>query len=175
MKPKYTDEQIEQTILEMPMMKCQEYAPQWELDMFKQFLDHLPVPHDDLHVGDIEVIDIEDVLEGDRVLVRTKNNSLYQVYVKTNHDHAMSWVEGMLTYNEIKRVYLVDRPIQHPDPAEHPVIIVNESTVLPTGSEPQKVIFVRPYYRNDIWAAEPETITKWEPADIVPKVVETND
>src|SRR5699024_10575902 len=47
--------------------------------------------------------------------------------------------------------YRIPAPIVHPDPEEHPVIIVRESTVLPKGSEPQKVVYVRPYYRNDIW------------------------
>jgi|SRR5690625_104213 len=70
-----------------------------------------------------------------------------------------------------KTVYRKPKPIVHPDPAEHPVIIVRESTVLPKGSEPQKVVYVRPYYRNDIWNGAPETITDWEPADIVAKVI----
>jgi len=136
----------------------------------KRFLDHLPESDDDWQecgFNDFLPTDkrVKAVFAGGSIIEGTPD--------RRNHEHVFL-VDGPVIHSyDDATFYRIPAPVQHPDPAEHPVIIVDTNYGGLKGRHP----FV---WDGEIYAAvsgpikhaNPETITDWEPADIVPKVVE---
>lgn len=179
MKPNYTDDQLERAIVKaaergsvvVSMDKGDDWVAEFELQDLRRILANLPDQQDDW-----KECGFLDIRKGDRVRVRDDEGNFLEFTVKYIGEKRLYWqqkhYDDHISFDHANGIWRLHRPVEHPDPAEHPVIIVHESTVLPKGSEPQKTIFIRPYYRNDIWNGAPDTITEWEPASIVPKVAE---
>lgn len=179
MKNEYTDEQIKKAILKMPMMNLSDYVAQWELELFRQFLDALPEPESDgWQAKGAEVVDVADVRIGDRVLLKSVEGSLYEVTITsitTTHEVMLRWNDGRIYESSIERAYLFNRPVQHPDPEEHPVIIIRGGDIYDGIPMPQDAMWTGTSYESRTHSFQPGDITDWEPADIVAKEVKTDE
>ena len=135
----------------------------------RAFLDALPEPQDDFQRGGV-ILDTDDVRKGDRVLIMNLANNLYEVTVTAIDERAIIWKGSSITKSSIDRIYLMDRPaVQHPDPAEHPVILVTEYDVAGNIMECEPTPFFAHdgVYKNDIYAHRPDDVLSWSPAKVV--------
>ena len=143
----------------------------------RAFLDALPEPQDDFQRGGV-ILDTDDVRKGDRVLIMNLANNLYEVTVTAIDERAIIWKGSSITKSSIDRIYLMDRPVQHPDPKKHPVILVHEASGI-TRNPPVVALSARipeteryRYVFSGYGAQWPSDITEWEPADVVPRVAD---
>lgn len=134
----------------------------------RAFLDALPEPQDDFQRGGV-ILDTDDVRKGDRVLIMNLANNLYEVTVTAIDERAIIWKGSSITKSSIDRIYLMDRPVVHPDPAEHPVILVTEYDVAGNIMECEPTPFFAHdgVYKNDIYAHRPDDVLSWSPAKVV--------
>ena len=151
------------------------------IEYHKAFLDALPEPkQDDFQRGGV-ILDTYDVRKGDRVLIMNFANNLYEVTVTHVDENAIFWKGSSITKSQIDRIHLLDRPVQHPDPKKHPVILVHEASGI-TRNPPVVALSARipeteryRYVFSGYGAQWPSDITEWEPADVVPRVADNEN
>lgn len=165
------------------------------INFLLDFLDHLPEPETD----EWQECRFEDIRKGDRVReVVDQGNGTFEttegiasVVTESNHSDGRSWRTAdriyelacddyALDYHKVT-LYRIPKPVVHPDPAEHPVI-VNVAVDKPGTNLTHRYDYAtwdaEEYY--DCWGNDgkyyggwqPTTISEWEPAKVVPKVVE---
>lgn len=117
-------------------------------------------------------IPIEDVRKGDRVRITTSRGSQYEVTVDRMDSYTWRWNGGSVYISAIESVHLIERPVNHPDPVEHPVIYVKDCDLV--NFIPEIMVWYRDSYVAGRQCLSPERITDWQPIDPA-KVVADDD
>ena len=175
----FTDDQIEQAVLEAAKKRAGFSVYQMvdsalhnmnlgEINDLRAFLSALP----ELDLS-YPKIPIEDVRKGDRVRITTSMGNQYEVTVDRMDSYTWRWNGGSVYINAIESVHLIERPVNHPDPVEHPAIVVIEADE-DTFTGPDILVWTGLYYENKDFGFSPDTITKWQPIDPA-KVVADDD
>ena len=167
---KYTDDQINEAIM-LANHTGKVYA--WETEMYRDVIDYLPDADNEWEPSNVTY-----VRKGDRVrwtVPGCEDNESYEIVVAavTNQD-------GVVLHSETRTYYfppgsVVDRipaPVDHPNPAEHPVILIREAVV--KHDPPVVAIAMRERVCNELiyvfgeyGALSPTKITDWSPAKVV--------
>lgn len=145
-----------------------------EVNDVRAILDALPEPA----TGDWQECRFEEIQKGDRVRwvnPHNEDNESYEIIV-----HNVGNEERVL-YSKTNSYYfppgaVLDRipaPVQHPDPAEHPVLLVHDTTRRVSLGGMTGVLQGDGSYAiyrstNDIWGyLPPDEITDWSPGKVV--------
>ena len=118
-------------------------------------------------------IALDDVRKGDRVRITTSMGNQYEVTVDRMDSYTWRWNGGSVYISAIESVHLIERPVNHPDPVEHPAIVVIEADE-DTFTGPDILVWTGVDYENKDFGFSPDTITKWQPIDPA-KVVADDD
>ena len=153
-----------------------DYILEVSLEGIRAFLNALPEPQDDW-----EQCTIDQIRKGDRVRWQVpdiEDICIYEIVAS----HTKRADPGWFLFSDHECYHfppgaVVDRipGAQHPDPAQHPVIIVHKTGTVIWDERPA---YWNPEEREYVFqgafctAFLPGEITEWEPASIVPKVVE---
>lgn len=174
----WTDEGISEWLLRL----TQFIALGGTLESLQEYIDSNLRPENQW-----QVCTFEDIRKGDRV--KTYENGVTTIYdhpVKSTHQsnsqgRYIAFESGKGAYLSLEtNLYRIPAPVQHPDPAEHPVI-ANVAVEKPGTNSTHRYDYAtwdaEAYYlcwNNDgkyYGGWEPSTITEWEPAGVAPKVV----
>lgn len=117
-------------------------------------------------------IALDDVRKGDRVRITTSMGNQYEVTVDRMDSYTWRWNGGSVYINAIESVHLIERPVNHPDPVEHPVIYVKDCDLV--NFIPEIMVWYRDSYVAGRQCLSPERITDWQPIDPA-KVVADDD
>lgn len=150
-------------------------------NFLKRFLDHLPDPDDEW-----QECEFEDIQAGDRVRLVLKNGPLtdsptiIEAEPHVAKAHYLAWSRhrtgSTIEASDVQAVYRIPKPVTTPDPAEHSVILVRQAGVV-SHNAPAPYIWTGDVYASldgPLNHCDPDEITDWEPADIVPKAVASN-
>lgn len=89
-------------------------------------------------------------------------------------DGGICIVDGnFIPFSTDARWYRIPAPVVHPDPAEHPAIVVTEADGY-EDTNPQVFIWTGNRYENNAWSFDTDDITNWKPINPA-KVVADND
>lgn len=119
-------------------------------------------------------IPVADVRKGDRVRVLTTIGNYYEFTI-TDIDTQLGmliWNGGNVYKRSAKRVWLINRPVTHPDPAEHPVILVRtcwDSGILDDRHFTPAVVAIWDGfgYKSHEYGFNAQDISSWSPAKVV--------
>lgn len=177
MKHNFTRDQIEQAVIEAAKKRAGFCVDQMldsaphnvtlgEVGDLRAFLSALP----ELDPSYPE-IPIGDVRKGDRVRITTKTGNQYEVTVDRMDSYTWRWNGGSVYIDTIERVYLIERPVKHPDPAVNRYII-DEDGDLWAWSRSHRC-----YVETDttVRAAPSEINWPWTPAEVKAKVVSADE
>lgn len=117
-------------------------------------------------------MELDDVRKGDRVIIHTTRGSAYEVTVIKRDEYAITWEKSSVSNRYIDRIYLMDRPVTHPDPAVHRYIVDHDDHDMLY----QSYVSVQSNKADDLYyspenylGVAPEQFTNWSEA--VVKVV----
>jgi hypothetical protein len=170
MKHEFTDEQIYTAKHLAASRMNRDWISRFNVKDIRAFLDALPEPESD----EWQECRFEDVQKGDRVKVvdthEAGDKTAYEGDVlQVSKDLVMTAHHPLHSvYNS--KWYRIPAPVQHPDPAEHPAIVVIEADCF-KGQDPQVLVWTGGKYENDSWMFDEDDITDWLPIDPA-KVVE---
>lgn len=169
MKHNFTRDQIEQAVIEAAKKRAGFCVDQMldsaphnvtlgEVGDLRAFLSALP----ELDPSYPE-IPIGDVRKGDRVRITTKTGNQYEVTVDRMDSYTWRWNGGSVYIDTIERVYLIERPVKHPDPDKDLVIFDGDGS-----------IWFRSGYGDEYhsptdftYFKHPTDFTEWSPARVV--------
>lgn len=171
MKHNFTRDQIEQAVIEAAKKRAGFSVDQMvdsaphnvtlgEVGDLRAFLNALP----DQSYPQIEV---DDVRKGDRVMITTKTGNQYEVTVDRMDSYTWRWNGGSVYINAIENVCLIERPVKHPDPNGHPVIIIRGGDIYDGIPMPQDAMWTGTSYESRTHSFQPGDITDWSPAKVV--------
>ena len=171
MKHEFTDKQIT-TAANKSLFHYGEYNSErgysWSMtaESLRSFLNALPEPQDDW-----EECTFEDIQKGDRVrMVQAARTTDFHLPVIETHPTHLVLQDNTQCSNFHKAVYYrIPAPVQHPDPEQHPVILVTEYDVAGNIMECEPTPFFAHdgVYKNDIYAHRPDDVLSWSPAKVV--------
>jgi hypothetical protein len=119
--------------------------------------------------GDWQGSSTGDLRKGDQAKAVFQNGAIIQGTVRrvlSNGDISLG--EGVRIHaDDDITLYRIPKPVVHPDPAEHPVIIVNEAQGNNSDDLPREMIWFMGSYVSGMTSFIPEIITDWEPAKVV--------
>ena len=108
-------------------------------------------------------IALDDVRKGDRVRITTSMGNHYEVTVDRMDSYTWRWNGGSVYIDAIERVYLIERPVKHPDPDKDLVIFDGDGS-----------IWFRSGYGDEYhsptdftYFKHPTDFTEWKPAKVV--------
>mgnify|MGYP005800391157 CR=1 FL=1 len=108
-------------------------------------------------------IALDDVRKGDRVRITTSMGNQYEVTVDRMDSYTWRWNGGSVYIDAIERVYLIERPVKHPDPDKDLVIFDGDGS-----------IWFRSGYGDEYhsptdftYFKHPTDFTEWKPAKVV--------
>ena len=108
-------------------------------------------------------IALDDVRKGDRVRITTSMGNQYEVTVDRMDSYTWRWNGGAVYIDAIERVYLIERPVKHPDPDKDLVIFDGDGS-----------IWFRSGYGDEYhsptdftYFKHPTDFTEWKPAKVV--------
>ena len=112
-------------------------------------------------------IALDDVRKGDRVRITTSMGNQYEVTVDRMDSYTWRWNGGSVYINAIESVHLIERPVNHPDPNGHSVIIIRGGDFYDGIPMPQDAMWTGTSYENRTHSFQPGDITDWSPAKVV--------
>lgn len=143
-----------------------------QVDVFRAILDALPDPEpvaDEWEQCEYPEIAFDDVEKGDRIRVFTRYGNIEILTVEERTDMHLLAMGTHIDSKKAQSIQLITRPLQHPDPAEHPVIM---GVVTRDGSNHD--FGVRNWSTYHVYSdgqsegfLNSDQITDWEPAKIV--------
>ena len=174
MKQEFTDDQIIEAKNVAAYNTSREWISRFNVVDIRAILEALPEPEQDVW----QTCPAKNVRKGDRVrwkVSESEDNESYEIVVTvvTNHTndggvvlHSKS-CSYFFPYDTV--VDHIPAPVQHPDPVEHPVILVTEYDVAGNIMECEPTPFFAHdgVYKNDIYAHRPDDVLSWSPAKVV--------
>lgn len=160
----YTDEQIKLAVLDMPMNHRAEFVHDWELNMFRQFLEALPD-----QPGDWQECTFDEIRKGDRVRIVTEN--FYTVYDhpvlevgQTSICSTILFACGTRAFlDDYNTLYRIPAPVTHPDPEVCEHIIVYETTRQKYGPQNREYPSFHYSWDDDLWRGDiSRVLQSWE-------------
>ena len=187
MKHKFTDTQLRQAVadyledaeVDLSISALGEFFWTQQVKSLRKMLDALPEPDDEW-----QVCTIDQIRKGDRVRWQDpgmEDTCTYEIIA----DHTEAEDPGWILFSRTESYYfppgaVVDRipaPVQHPDPLSDLAILVHGAYGRHFENPTAYISDGGAYNIVGLGDSRiyPHDINEWEPAKVVPKVVETND